>query len=118
MAKQARRGSLFCSFCRKPDEEVERLVGGPGIYICDACVAACNRILKGYESKGAQKFAGWESYTDAQLLQSLAPSEATLEAVRGDLQTKIDILRRRGMSWSVIGEALGITRQAAWERFS
>lgn len=112
------RGSLFCSFCLKSDREVERLIGGPGVYICDHCVEACVKILKPWRGKTVPEFAGWDSYTDSQLLQSLSPTEKTLEAVRRDLQTKVDILRKRGVSWEMIGQALGISRQAAWERFS
>ena len=37
---------------------------------------------------------------------------------RTQLQWVIDELRRRELSWADIGEALGISRQAAWERFS
>jgi ATP-dependent Clp protease ATP-binding subunit ClpX len=38
--------------------------------------------------------------------------------VRDVLQEHVDILRRRGVSWERIGEAMGVSRQAAWERFS
>jgi biotin operon repressor len=40
------------------------------------------------------------------------------EATREALQEHIDELRRREVSWSRIGDALDISRQAAWERFS
>jgi hypothetical protein len=30
----------------------------------------------------------------------------------------VDVLRRRGVSWTRIGGALGVSKQAAWERFS
>ena len=116
------RVELFCSFCRKPDREVSRLVGGAGVYICGSCVKVCNRILMGHRFRRVFRrvpdFDGWDSYTDEQLLKSLAPSEQTMEAVRRDLQAKVDILRDRGVSWEMIGGALGISRQAAWERFS
>ncbi|MCD8180804.1 MAG: ATP-dependent Clp protease ATP-binding subunit ClpX [Firmicutes bacterium] len=43
---------LRCSFCGKPEGEVSKLLSGPGVYICDECVATCNRILDGeFESK-------------------------------------------------------------------
>ena len=111
-------GTLFCSFCLKSDHEVDRLIGGPGVYICGACVDVCNKILKPLRGKTVPDFAGWDSHTDSQLLESLAPTEKTLEAVRRDLQTKVDILRKRGTSWEAIGSSLGVSRQAAWERFS
>jgi biotin operon repressor len=56
--------------------------------------------------------------SDEQLLGSLQPAIATVEATRQVLQTQIDTLRQRGVSWSAIGSAIGISRQAAWERFS
>ena len=112
------RGSLFCSFCRKSDREVDRLIGGSGVYICGRCVDTCVKILKPHKGKTVPELAGWESHTDSQLLESLAPTEQTLEAVRRDLRTKVDILRNRGVSWETIGSALGVSRQAAWERFS
>lgn len=34
-----------CSFCGKPQEEVERLIAGPGAYICNECVMLCAEIL-------------------------------------------------------------------------
>ena len=91
-------------------------MGGPSVYICDGCVAACNRLLKAHQGPAAD-FAGWDAYTNEELLASLPPSEATLSAVRDDLRAKVAILRERGVSWAAIGEALGISRQAAWERF-
>ena len=42
---------LKCSFCGKPQESVKRLVAGPGVYICNECVALCQSVLDGeYES--------------------------------------------------------------------
>ena len=37
---------LRCSFCGKPQNQVNRLVAGPGVYICDECVSVCNDILR------------------------------------------------------------------------
>ncbi len=36
---------VHCSFCGKPDSQVERLIAGPGVYICNECVALCNDLL-------------------------------------------------------------------------
>jgi len=77
-------------------------------------VGACSKILEATPAE----FNGWESLTDEQLLDSLRPAEKTVEAARAVLQMQIDALRKRGISWASIGEALKISRQAAWERFS
>jgi uncharacterized phage-like protein YoqJ len=63
-------------------------------------------------------FAGWDAMTDEQLLESLKPSAATVDAVRAVLQNQVEALRKREVSWAAIGDALGISRQAAWECFS
>ncbi|WP_272699994.1 ATP-dependent Clp protease ATP-binding subunit ClpX [Desulfovibrio sp. Fe33] len=36
---------LCCSFCRKTQAKVQRLIAGPDVYICDECVALCNDIM-------------------------------------------------------------------------
>ena len=110
-----RRKRLYCSFCRKSDAAVEKLIGGPGVYICDACIGVCNRILDG---KPAPPFPGWEALPDGELLATLGPAAAAADELREVLQEHIDLLRKRDVSWARIGDALGISRQAAWERFS
>jgi len=109
-----RRRKLRCSFCGKRDKDVARLIGGPGVYICDACVGICNRIL---EASPVADQAG-PTMTDNQLLGALKVAEATADATRAVLQGQVDELRRRGVSWEAIGKGLGTSRQAAWERFS
>ncbi len=36
---------LKCSFCGKSQEQVRKLIAGPGVYVCDECVDLCNEIL-------------------------------------------------------------------------
>ena len=46
MAKNANTTSeLCCSFCGKGQGEVQRLIAGPDVYICDECVSLCNDIM-------------------------------------------------------------------------
>jgi len=40
------KGQLKCSFCGKLQDQVKRLVAGPGVYICDECIELCNEILE------------------------------------------------------------------------
>lgn len=37
--------SLHCSFCGKTEDQVERLIAGPGVYICNECVMLCDEML-------------------------------------------------------------------------
>ena len=114
MGFKLKRRALKCSFCRKSESDVQRLIGGHGAAICDACVGLCNRILEATPVP----FAGWDKMTDSQLLQALKPASDASDAVRGVLQEQVQTLRKRDVSWAEIGVALGISRQAAWERFS
>ncbi|MDO9536389.1 MAG: ATP-dependent Clp protease ATP-binding subunit ClpX [Bacillota bacterium] len=40
------KGQLKCSFCGKNQEQVRKLVAGPGVYICDECIELCNEIIE------------------------------------------------------------------------
>ncbi|MFT9055134.1 MAG: ATP-dependent Clp protease ATP-binding subunit ClpX, partial [Ethanoligenens sp.] len=46
MAKFDDRRVLKCSFCGKTQEQVKRLIAGPGVYICNECVELCLSILE------------------------------------------------------------------------
>lgn len=39
------KGQLKCSFCGKTQEQVKKLIAGPGVYICDECIELCNEII-------------------------------------------------------------------------
>ena len=38
--------NVKCSFCGKTQENVKRIVAGPGVYICDECIKVCSNILE------------------------------------------------------------------------
>ena len=40
------RGTLKCSFCGKNQDQVRKLIAGPGVYICDECIELCNEIIE------------------------------------------------------------------------
>ena len=46
MARTSENGDVFkCSFCGKSQKQVERLISGPGVYICEECIELCNEII-------------------------------------------------------------------------
>ena len=53
MAKKSSR-ELFCSFCKKSQKEVRKLIAGPSVYICDECVELCNDIIS--DEMGREEF--------------------------------------------------------------
>ena len=45
MAKYDDKKQLKCSFCGKNQDQVKRLIAGPGVYICDECIELCSDII-------------------------------------------------------------------------
>ena len=46
MAKYDEKGTVKCSFCGKSQDEVHRVIAGPGVYICSECIELCREILE------------------------------------------------------------------------
>ncbi|HWC79573.1 MAG TPA: ClpX C4-type zinc finger protein [Pseudonocardiaceae bacterium] len=111
-----------CSFCAKPSSDVEKIIAGPGVYICNQCVGLCHDILQAEKQKpgdpGTQLPSWGESMTDEQLLDLLPRIAAVGAQTEASLQRLVTALRERRVTWVRIGAALQITRQSAWERFS
>lgn len=111
-----------CSFCAKPSSAVRRLVAGPGVYICDECVALSATIIAEVdagttpEESAARRSRYHDRSADEilKLLPALATSAARVEA---DLAGWIDRLRAHGVGWPVIAETLGLDTAAARRRF-
>jgi hypothetical protein len=59
-----------------------------------------------------------EDVPTERLLERLSAIDETLQGKSNQLQQVVEILRSREVSWAVVGAALGISRQSAWERFS
>ena len=110
---------LYCSFCAKSQHEVAKLIAGPASFICDECVGLCNAILENRfdAAEANQKMGSPDAWSTERHLQLLEAREQLSERAATSLQSTVDILRKREVSWAVIGGALGVSRQAAWERF-
>ncbi len=59
--REDRRRHSRCSFCGKGQEQVRKLVAGPGVYICDECIDLCSRVLEADRQTGelAAAKASW-----------------------------------------------------------
>uniref|UniRef100_UPI0038601497 ClpX C4-type zinc finger protein n=1 Tax=Georgenia subflava TaxID=1622177 RepID=UPI0038601497 len=178
--------TLHCSFCGKPEEAVAKIIAGPGVYICDVCVALCHDILAadaaradapavdapavdasatgggagadaGGDADGADSRAAgdrtatatdggrggddrsaaahhvdatdgeatasphlavWKDMTVEEMLEFLPRMASASGQVESALRDCVGRLRERRVSWARIGQALGMTRQSAWGRFS
>ena len=87
------RKQLRCSFCNKTQDQVRKLIAGPGAYICDECVEICSEII---EEELVD--AGLDSDGDINLLKPKEIKEFLDEYVIGQEEAKKVIreyLRRR-----------------------
>lgn len=117
--QQANPTPDFCSFCGAAKTPQQRFVGGPGVAICAACVESAAELLATSDPADLpQPGAGpWDSMDDAQLLDHLPQVAAVQAQVERSLAAWVGIARERKISWEKVGQALGMTRQSAWERF-
>jgi ATP-dependent Clp protease ATP-binding subunit ClpX len=46
--------NLFCSFCGKNQKEVQKLIAGPAVYICDECIHLCSEIIEEEREKDTE----------------------------------------------------------------
>ena len=110
-----------CSFCAKPGSDVEKIIAGPGVYICNECIGLCNDILAAERDKSPgpkAQLPSWDKMTDEQILELLPRMAAVGDQTEATLKQLVAILRERRVTWARIGTALQVTRQSAWERFS
>jgi ATP-dependent Clp protease ATP-binding subunit ClpX len=95
------------------------LISGPGVFICNECVKLCDTIIAAHPTQPPEPAAIMtpEKVPTDQLLTVLKSYNTAFERVDHAMQDAADILRERDVSWAAIGEALGVSRQAAWKRF-
>ena len=71
-------GELCCSFCGKNQDEVQRLIAGPDVYICDECVALCNEIIA--QESVSEETEGGKLLPPAEIKPVVANIDQALEA--------------------------------------
>ncbi len=118
-----------CSFCAKSRHEVKALVAGPGVFICNECTEAANGYIEKHQSLSEkeaavladtaqdQMMAYLASKPPEELLEGLVNVERTRICIDNHQQSLVDLLRSKRIPWVEIGSVLGVTRQAAWQRF-
>jgi ATP-dependent protease Clp ATPase subunit len=107
-----------CSFCNRSADDVDTLVAGAGVYICNDCVSLSAEVIKNKPAGPKRARPVWEGVDDETLLAHLPRIEAIRHQVDDDLRSWVGEARNRGLPWDRIGQALGMRRQSAWERFS
>src|ERR1700676_1480646 len=92
-----------CSFCRKPQTDVQMLIAGPGVFICDECIALCVPIVTDVSAKMDPRQAPQrilpEATSTEQLMSVLKGYNGAFESIGDSMQDVVDILREREVSW-------------------
>lgn len=115
------REGRICSFCTTPGGPGTdvALIGGLGAQVCKSCVDTFHEILHDEAQIAAVRATmPWDRMSDAEVLATLPQILASAEQNVSFAQEWVEMLRERGITWAEIGRVLGVTRQAAWERFA
>lgn len=107
-----------CSFCGKQGGEDTRLAGGFGAMICMDCLTYYYETFREVEGTETISSPPWDELSDAELLSKLPLISGSSVQVDKFLRQWVKMIRGRNISYAEIGKALGVSRQAAWERFS
>ena len=78
-------GRLKCSFCGKTQDQVRKLIAGPGVYICEQCVDLCNEIIEDELDSGNLSY---DNETEINLLKPKEMKEFLDEYVIGQEDAK------------------------------
>ena len=108
----------ICSFCGKAGSKETRLAGGLGAMICLDCIERYSALVSSDPEKKRITIQPWEGMSDRELLDTLPLLARSVAQGHSLLTMWVEVLRNRKISWAQIGSALGVTRQAAWERFA
>lgn len=115
---ETRLESRICSFCGKAGSSRRRLAGGLGAMICFECLESYYEDTRSPKRVSAGSRPVWDEMSDADLLDKLPLILRSAEQNVEFAGEWVDLLRERKISWAEIGKVLGVSRQAAWERFS
>jgi len=111
----------FCSFCGKPNTAVQRLVAGPGVYICNECVDLCATVVAGTaratEQESARRRFEFHNRSAEDILAMLPALARSADRVESELAGLISRLRERGTDWQTIAGAMGLSTDDARRRF-
>jgi hypothetical protein len=95
--------TLYCSFCRKSQHDVRRLIAGPAVFICDECVALCDDIvddetiqslLRADEESGQQGYPAATEHLRAKSTAQLASCLERRAQVADRYRVELGLIRR------------------------
>lgn len=109
--------SKICSFCGKQGTKRTKFAGGLGAMMCSDCLEYYHGVFASASRSAAITRPPWEEMSDTELLEKLPLILRSADQVNAFAADWIALIRERRISWAEIGKVLGVSRQAAWERF-
>jgi len=111
--------TVACSFCGQNNEQVKKLIAGPGVYICDECIGLCNTVLE-QEASGPTPAAPAPSLDSAPLdtlVGIFGAMARTARSMEDQLAEWARKLATRGVPVATLASHAGITEAEARDRF-
>ena len=110
-----------CSFCGKSDRQVARIVAGPGVYICNECVALSATIMAEAAAPTPEdadrRRAEYRDRPAEEILALLPHVVKGAARMEAELAGWVSQLLAKGTDWSAIAAAVGIGEDEARRRF-
>ena len=110
-----------CSFCGKPDTAVQRLVAGPGVYICNECVELSAAVIEDAarttSEESSRRRSQYYDRSTEDILAMLPPLVRSADRVERELTGWVNRLRAQRADWQTIAGATGMSVDAARRRF-
>jgi len=109
------RQTLYCSFCGKSQHDVEQLIAGPTVFICDECVGLCDGIVADHRLKRALAKANADR-PDASALDAAADAlrDLPVSQLEATLKSNADWLEHIDWSLREIAAHLAGERPTPW----
>lgn len=108
--------SWSCSFCGTQADHPAQLARGFGALICKDCVAFYYEAFQ--TEDGTSSRSPGDQLSVDEMLGKLPIFSSTASQATRLLREWVGVLREHRVPYAEIGKALGVSRQAAWERFS
>ncbi len=112
---------LKCSFCGKSQEQVRKLIAGPGVYICDECIDLCNEILDEelIETQGKSRESNNSTNKSQSVIASSSKPIPTLASIPKPIEIK-DFLDKQVVGQEIAKKILSVAvynhyKRIAWQ---
>lgn len=110
-----------CSFCGKGNTDVQRLVAGAGVYICNECVEVAAWVIddagRSSSEESSRQRAQFANPSVEDMLAAIPALFRSVERIERELAALVSRLRQQGTDWPTIAEAASVPIDVVRQRF-